>query len=329
MAASFITISKGLWSRIMSGVNATEKDVMKGAYKYDKEAKSWRRIPNDGSQSSLARYQETTKIREIVSRFDRVEAPQPKRKKKILVGPPNPVRQPEPEKPKRKKKTLVGGPSASATTFWKKVYKRRKELAGRSDDYIQGLRAGIVEDKRVNKTELAGFAAAKNLLHRRNVESEVKTPKSAPALPALDRETKKALRKEVSDRMNRSAQRAERAEQRANRPAPKRRQKVSADTKAEKWRTDFDEFKRGIGLALCNSSYRYEICRFIQNEGTDNQKEFATKRGIKWKKWWVTPKNPKTGQDYRQINSLEGTCKRQGIDLADEKRRYREKYKNK
>lgn len=309
MATSIITISKGLWSRIMSEVNNTEKDLLKRSYKYDKEAKSWRRIPNDGSQTSLARYQETTKIREIVSRFDRVEAPAP-------------------EKPKRKKR-LVGGPSAPAKTFWKKVYKRRKELSGRSIDYIQGLRAGIVEDKRVNKTELAGFAATTNLLHHHNVESEVKKPKSTPALPELDKETKKALRKEVSNMMNRSAQRAERAAQRANRPAPKRRQKVTADAKAEKWRTDFDEFKRGIGLALCNSSYRYEICRFIQNEGTDNQKEFATKRGIKWKKWWVTPKNPKTGHDYKQINSLEGTCKRQGIDLADEKRRYREKYKKK
>lgn len=228
------------------------------------------------------------------------------------------------ENTRRRNKANATGASKEATAFWKKTYQRRAELKDRSNSYIQGLRAGIVEDKKINKTELPGWTATSSILQRQGQDSEAKKPASAPAPPEIDNEARRKIRKEVHDKRHRAERRAERG----NRPAPRPRVKISASAKAQKWRTDFDAFKKGIGLALCNVSYRYEICRFIENEGTDAQKRFAETKGIKWRKWWVTPKNPKTGNEYKQINSLEGTCKQQGINLNDEKRRYREKYKH-
>ena len=219
----------------------------------------------------------------------------------------------------RKKAT----PEDKAKSFWRKSYTRHYHLDKRSDDYLQGLRAGITEDKRINGTELAGWAASSIIVKKRKLNPEVTAPASKPNVPDMPKEERDKIRDEVNGRLDRR-------EGRANRPARvhRRRPRATPEEKAALWRRNMDKFVNDVGMSVRNASLRYCLCLFIQNEGNDEHKKIAEDHGIKWKKWWVTPTNPKTGEKYTQSPTVAGTCNSRGLDLEEEKTKYRRKYKN-
>ena len=224
------------------------------------------------------------------------------------------------KKKTRKKPT----PEEKAKSFWRKSYTRHYHIDKRSDDYLQGLRAGIMEDKRINTTELAGWAASSIIVKKRKLNPEVTAPASKPDVPDMPKEERNKIRDDVNRRLDRREGRATRPA----RAAPRRRRKVSADERAAVWRVNRDKFINDVGIALSNASFRYVLCWFIQNEGNDEHKKIAEEHGMNWKKWWVSPTNPKTGEKYTQRPNVAGACKSHGLDLEDEKAKYRRKYKN-
>ena len=54
---------------------------------------------------------------------------------------------------------------------------------------------------------------------------------------------------------------------------------------------------------------------------------FAELKGIDWKHWWEIPNKP-NGEEYRQLNTVEGTTDKHHIDLNVEMERARNLFGN-
>ena len=341
---------------MLSQAEPEEKALLKELYNYDKERKLYKRIPPSKESSAGKRMSDSMKLNAMFKKYPlprlsaadtpppaqqkrrrrktTAEAPPPapeppahhkRRKRKTTEAPPPPAPEPPAQHKRRRRKTTAEAapapPPASkeAKAVWSKVYTRLAQIEDRSNDYLHGLRQGIMEDKKINKTETPAWVAANRLIKERHSPAEVKAGNQAPKLPELSTEEKNKMRKQIKDKVAKGVKNP-----RIKDAPAKPRVKVSASDKAIKWNRSWDEFKRGIGLALCNSTYRYEICRYIQDKVLNDNEEkygnFAKGKGIDWKHWWKVPRKP-NGEKYRQLNPVEGAMDKLGLKKEAEKER--------
>lgn len=263
------------------------------------------------------------------------EAPAPRRRKRHRTHTEQaPAPEPEPEAPRKKRRKILVADIAKEDKekkkVWTKLIKRRKELENHTNRYIHGLQAGIMEDKRINKTEAPAWAAANRVLSARNVEQLTKAGKAKPRLPHMTKEEIEKLEQELENEPeNEQPVRKRTRKQAANgeaRPPPRRRQKKTLDEKETAWKNNWEKFKNDINLALCNSSIRFEMCRWIEKEGQGKHKAWAETKGIDWKHWYETPVNPKNNVPYKQNNNIQKVLANNNTTLEAEKERARRLY---
>ena len=333
MADPTIFVGERKMKYMLSKAEPEEKALLKELYNYDKERKMYKRIPPSGS-SAGKRMGDTMKLNAMFKKYPlprlsaadtpppaqqkrrrrktTAEAPPPapeppaqhkRRKRKTTEAPPPPAPEPPAQHKRRRRKTTAEAapapppPSKEAKAVWSKVYTRLAQIEDRSNDYLHGLRQGIMEDKKINKTETPAWVAANRLIKERHSPAEVKAGNQAPKLPELSTEEKNKMRKQIKDKVSKGVKNP-----RVKDAPAKPRVKVSASDKIAKWDSNWKEFTRGIGLALSNPGYRYEICRYIEGKDEEYQR-YAKKKGIDWQHWWKTPRRP-NGEKYRQLNRI-------------------------
>ena len=177
---------------------------------------------------------------------------------------------------------------------------------------LQGIIEGIVADKIVNKSEKPLYAVAKNRLIKKGEEPEFPEPKRTYHPPKITDENREEIRKvwdetfaKTSKQLDRKSRKrtATKTATKEPEPAPKKRPRKRGMPSAIGFENNEKGFDQYIRIALSNPHARWNVSvNWLNKSSTPDRHREKARKLFNWKKWWKIPVNPKTGQEYKQLN---------------------------